>query len=208
MEEDKLLKISELAKLCYVMTSTIRHYTDMGLLKIAGYTAGGHRLYSKKDCLERIKKIQAFSQRGLTLCEVKQELDGQSHVKKILIVDDDPDVVEFILELIKTRFPHFEVPTAMDGFSAAQLLYEFFPNLVILDIMLPGVNGFEICKKIRTDPKLSGTAVLAITGFETPEIQKKIESCGANDYLAKPMSVSVLCHKIEKLLGLAEVSKN
>jgi CheY-like chemotaxis protein len=199
MENKELLKISDLAEIAKVMPSTIRHYTDLGLLKVAGYTDGGHRLYAKTECLERLNKIQALSKRGVTLPQIKGELESKSKVKKVLVVDDEQEAVDVMTEVLKLKFPNWKVQVAMDGFTAGRLLPEFYPDLVILDLMLPGIDGFKICQLIRADSMLSGVKILAITGYDTDEIRQKIMTCGANDYLAKPLDMKSLIEKIQKL---------
>lgn len=204
MAEDELLKISEIAEVAKVLPSTIRHYTDIGLLRVAGYTDGGHRLYSRTETLERLSKIQAFSKRGLTLPEIKFEMEGKSKIKKVLVVDDEPEVGELVTELLRIKFPHWQVKVATDGFMAGRMLGEFYPDIVILDLMLPGVDGFQVCRQIRNDPALIGILVLAITGYDSPEMRARIMECGADDYLAKPMDNKELVEKIKKLLDVTE----
>ncbi|OGR86085.1 MAG: hypothetical protein A3A86_00785 [Elusimicrobia bacterium RIFCSPLOWO2_01_FULL_60_11] len=201
MDNEELLKISAVAEQAQVAGSTIRHYTDMGLIRVAGYTDGGQRLYSKTETLERLARIQAFSRRGLTLPEIKMAMEGKSRSKKILIVDDEQEVSELLVELLKSKFPDYQVRVAGDGFTAGRLIGEFFPDLIVLDLMLPGVDGFHVCRQIRQDPLLSGILVLAITGFDSSEMKKKIMDCGANDYLAKPMENSEFIARIKKLLN-------
>jgi CheY-like chemotaxis protein len=201
MEQDALLKISEVAELSQVMSSTIRHYTDLGLLRVAAYTDGGHRLYAKAECLERIARIQMLSKRGLTLPQIREEFEGKPQSKKLLLVDDEQESMDVMLELIKLQFPGWKVETAMDGFTAGRKLLEFLPDLVVLDLMLPGVDGFSICRQIRRDPSMMGVKIIAITGYDTAEMRAKIIECGANDYLAKPMEPAVLLQKIKTLLS-------
>lgn len=202
MTAEELLKISEVAHTAGVLPSTIRHYTDLGLLKVAGYTDGGHRLYARQETLDRIAKIQALSKRGLTLPEVKAEMEGRSQVKKLLVIDDEPEMGDFVTELVNLKFPSWQIRVVTDGFMAGRVLAEYYPDLVILDLMLPGVDGFQVCKQIRSDANLSGVRVLAITGYDSPEMKAKILDCGADDYLAKPMDNAVLVGKIKKLLDV------
>lgn len=117
-----------------------------------------------------------------------------------MIVDDERAVVDLIVRAIKKLKKKCVVDTAFDGFEAGRRLITFEPDLVILDLMLPGIDGFKVCKNIRMDKKTKHIKVLAITGFDTPENRKKILSSGANDYLAKPFEVSDLLEHVEKLL--------
>lgn len=199
---ENMVKISEIAKAAGVMNSTIRFYTDIGLLKKAGETIGGHRLYDKNLTLSKIKKIQFLIQKGLTIEQIKTEMVDAESKKKILVIDDEPEVGHLIEGVVSASFPGFTVKIVRDGFSAGNTLNEFFPDLIVLDIMLPGVNGFDVCRQIRSNKLFSNLKILAITGYDSPENRSKILECGANDFLAKPLEVPSLEDKINKLLNL------
>ena len=121
--------------------------------------------------------------------------------KKILVIDDEPEISELVKDLIRDKFPN-EVRVVYDGFSAGRILNDFMPDLVVLDLLLPGINGFEVCKEIKRDPFLKDTKVLTVTGYDTEEHRKKIFEAGADDYLPKPMDIKIFYEKIAKLLGI------
>jgi CheY-like chemotaxis protein len=197
-----LLKISEVAKKANVAPSTIRYYTDMGLITVAGYTPGGQRLYSEKDTVKKVRQVEWLSQKGKTINEIKQIL-SEITIKKVLIVDDDKEICELIHDVIKEKLDKgYDVRFAYDGFSAGKILSDFVPDLILLDIYLPGINGIEICKQIRQDKYLRETKILAMTGYDSPEQKAEIINSGADDYLAKPMDINVLHDKIKLLLGV------
>lgn len=197
-----LMKISEIAKEANVLPSTVRYYTDLGLLSVASETPGGHRLYEKDITLNIISKIQFLNQQGLTMEDIKRELAASIGRKKILVIDDEPEVGNFVSELVKSHFPAFEVKIVYDGFTAGRILNDYIPDLILLDLMLPGVNGFEVCKQIKSSKFLVGTKVLAVTGYDSAENKQKIIGCGADDYLAKPMDLNIVKEKIVTLLNL------
>ena len=199
-----LLKISEIAKEVGVLPSTIRYYTDIGLLHVSAETPGGHRLYEKTHALQTISRIQFLSQQGLTMEQIKKELESGIDKKKILVIDDEREVGNFITELVKSHFPDFEVKVVLDGFSAGRILSEYIPDLIMLDLMLPGINGFDVCKQIKSSKHLTGIKILAVTGYDSDENRAKILACGADDYLAKPMDLNVLDNKIITMLNLTE----
>ncbi|MBU0952551.1 MAG: response regulator [Elusimicrobia bacterium] len=197
----ELLRISEIAKKAGVLPSKIRYYTDMGLLKVADQTEGGHRLYNEQETLQKLNLIEFYSKKGLTIDKIKAELERTVTKKKILVIDDDPEVAQLVEDVLKNKMDA-EVKVAYDGFTAGRLITEYIPDLIVLDIMLPGVNGFEICKQIRTLPFLKDIKILAMTGYDSPDIKQKIFDAGANDFLAKPMDIAVLIEKASKLLNL------
>lgn len=198
---EDLLKISEMAQKADVLVSTIRYYTDIGLLKAAMTTEGGHRLYEEAPTMDRLIKIKKMVAKGLTLPEIQAQIEQEVTTKKILVVDDEPEIVDFIRDLLKDALPH-QFEAVSDGFSAGRLVHVFAPDLVILDLLLPGVDGFQVCKMIRQDPETKSTKILAVTGYDSTEIRNKIIDSGADDYLGKPLEYQQTLEKISTLLGI------
>jgi len=197
---NKLLRISEIAKKVGVLPSKIRYYTDMGLLKVSAHTQGGHRLYDEEETIQKLKKIEFLSQQGYSIEEIKREILKTKGKLKILVIDDEPEVGQLVIDSLKGKLDS-EIKVVYDGFSAGRTISNYMPDLILLDLMLPGVNGFEVCKEIRRTPHLEKTKILAITGYDSEENRKKIMEAGADDYLAKPMDVNILIEKISKLLN-------
>lgn len=199
-KSDGLLKISEVAEKAGVLASTIRHYTDIGLIQFAATTDGGHRLYHETETLGQLARIKRLASRGLSLPDIKKELTGHG-TKRILIVDDEIEVCDLVKDVLEGRHS-FDIKAVHDGFSAGRVLGDFVPDLVVLDLMLPGVNGFEVCKQIRSDSSLLATKILAVTGYDTPENARKIMEAGADEYLTKPLEAAPLLKAAGKLLAL------
>jgi DNA-binding response OmpR family regulator len=118
--------------------------------------------------------------------------------RRILIVDDEPNIV-ISLEYLMRR-EGFEVAVAVDGEAALRALAERTVDLVILDVMLPKVNGFDVCRQIRADPRWSGVRILMLTakGRET-EVARGLK-LGADAYVTKPFSTKDLVGQIKRLL--------
>ncbi len=201
---EKLLRISEIAKKAGVLPSKIRYYTELGLLKVSSHTQGGHRLYDEEETLQKLRQIEFLSQQGYSIEKIKEELTKIKEKPKILVIDDEPEVGQLVLDSLKDKLDA-EIKVVYDGFSAGRIISNYLSDLIILDLMLPGVNGFEVCKEIRNTQHLKDTKILAITGYDTEENRKKIMDAGADDYLAKPMDVKVLVEKILKLLNTKNV---
>jgi DNA-binding response OmpR family regulator len=119
--------------------------------------------------------------------------------KRILIVDDEPNIVTSLEFLMKRE--GFEVAIAADGEAALKSAAESAPDLVLLDIMLPKVNGFEVCQKLRADPRWAKVKIVMLTakGRET-EIAKGM-ALGADLYVTKPFSTKELVGQVKQLLG-------
>jgi DNA-binding response OmpR family regulator len=122
--------------------------------------------------------------------------------KRILIVDDEPSIV-ISLEYLMTRAGH-EVAVAPDGEAALQAIAARPPDLVILDVMLPRLNGFEVCRRLRADPGLRALKILMLTakGRDT-EIAKGL-GLGADAYVTKPFSTRDLVARVDELFRAAE----
>jgi two-component system alkaline phosphatase synthesis response regulator PhoP len=120
-----------------------------------------------------------------------------STVKKILIADDEPDILEIIQYNLQAE--GFEVITAKNGNEAIDKAKKNLPDLIILDIMMPGKTGMEVCNLLRMQPAFKNTLIIFLTALndETTEV-KGLES-GADDYLTKPISPKVLVSKVNAL---------
>jgi len=128
----------------------------------------------------------------------------QTAEKKILIVDDDPHLLDLLNEMLSAH--KYETETASSGFEAWIKVVKFKPGLIILDLIMPEMSGFEVCRRIKEDPDTSHIKILAVTGYDTEENRKKIMEAGADGYLAKPVEKEVLLRHVEELLGATVVS--
>jgi DNA-binding response OmpR family regulator len=118
--------------------------------------------------------------------------------KKILIVDDDPQMPKLLTTILSAH--QYETEVAADGFEAGVKVTEFKPHLIILDLMMPGMDGFEVCRRIKENSGTSLIKILAITGFDSQENRDRIMGAGADDYLAKPLAKDTLLQHIINLL--------
>src|SRR5213080_2289697 len=117
---------------------------------------------------------------------------------KILVVDDEPDAVELIDFNLKAA--SFEVVTAADGNAALKKARSSLPDLIVLDLMLPEVDGLEVCKMLRRDPATAAIPIVMVTA-KAAEIDRVVGlELGADDYLTKPFSPRELVLRIKKIL--------
>ncbi len=116
---------------------------------------------------------------------------------KILIADDEPDILEIVS--YNLRKEGFEVYTAPDGNAALQQARLHHPDLIILDIMMPGKTGVEVCQILRTQPEFAQTLIIFLTAVSDETVQIKGLESGADDYVAKPVSPKVLISKVHAL---------
>ena len=117
----------------------------------------------------------------------------------VLIAEDNPQHLE-LMETYLEALPDVRVVSAVNGQEALQKVQEVSPDLVLLDIMMPKVSGFEVCKRIKTDPKTRDILVVMVTALnETSDVERAAE-CGTDDYLAKPVDRNALIDLIRNLL--------
>ncbi len=127
--------------------------------------------------------------------------------EKILIVDDDPDLVESVRIILESK--GYEVDAAYDGIEGLQKVKEFNPDLIVLDVMMPKKNGYEVCRELKNDPKYSGIPILLLTAVvsqipqsSTYTLDQGMET-EADDYVDKPVEPEELVRRVEVLLGKA-----
>ena len=193
--EKKYYTSSEAAKLLLVSEPTIRRLCNNGILE-ASLTAGGHRRFTHKTISEYAtgKNIQLDFKPSVSL----------KHSIKILVVDDDKNLNEFFGDYFREHFEFFDEPVeikqAFDGFEAGRLVEAFCPDLVVLDIRMPGIGGEEVCKRICSLPAMSESIIVAVTGYYTQEIAQNLIDSGADCCLEKPLTSEHLQPFIKRLL--------
>ena len=173
----------EVADLFMVSPVTVRQWANKGELK-ALVTPGGHRRFT------RTEGENFARQRGLTL-RFPEEL-----VRRVLVVDDDQQLSGYLVELLSTLPRPLEVETADNGFDAGRKVLAFRPDLVLLDLMMPGLDGFEVCRRIREDPSTRDVRIIAMTGYPSPGNIERILAAGADSCLAKPIDTRALLKEI------------
>lgn len=122
-----------------------------------------------------------------------------SHQYKILAVDDDHANISIVSEIL---CDDYNLKTALTGEEALEVIQEFVPDLVLLDIMMPGIDGYEVCKRMRRNPKLSNTKILFLSAKELLEDRLFGYGVGGDDYITKPFDEEELLAKIKVFLRL------
>ena len=192
----KIFTTYQISQMVNVNITTVIDWIDKGLL-VAYKTPGGHRRIKWNDLVKFLKKYE-MPIPAVILSETK---NPEAIPKKILIVDDNEDILEFISRAIKKIIKNVKIETITEGFIAGKRIAEFKPDLLILDIKLPGMDGFEVLKHLRVGAGLPAhnMKIIAITGYPSKETKEKILKAGADDYLTKPFTVEELKQKIENL---------
>jgi two-component system alkaline phosphatase synthesis response regulator PhoP len=129
----------------------------------------------------------------------------ENKVAKILIIDDEPDILEFLSYNLKKK--GFEVDTASSGAEGIRLALEKIPDLIVLDIMMPEMDGIETCQLLRAEPNLKDVLILFLTARGEDYSQLAGFEAGADDYVKKPVSLQVLLSRIQALLRRKIISE-
>ena len=120
--------------------------------------------------------------------------------KNVLVVEDDPEMVELLSFNLKRA--GFAVGSAVDGVEALKKARSISPDLILLDVMLPELDGFAVCEILRRDPAAGGVPILMLTALSSQFARFTGLACGANDYVTKPFSPNHLLSRIRGLLDL------
>jgi len=120
---------------------------------------------------------------------------------RILVVDDDPDAL-LLIRLVLRR-PGWEVVTATGGAEALRAADQYVPELILLDLMLPGMSGYELCSRLRADPRFQQTPILAFTAMTRRRETDLARQAGANDVIVKPIQADELLNRVQSYLGPA-----
>ncbi|MCK5509550.1 MAG: response regulator [Desulfobacterales bacterium] len=180
--------IPEAAKICVVGRTTMWRWVKSGRLKAAAGPGGHYRIL--KNDLHSFARRQGISPVSGT------HFTGA----RILVVDDDATIRDVLLQFLTES--GYLVTVAVDGFDTGIKVSEFKPELILMDLIMPGMDGVEACRRIKDNPGTSGIRVLMITGFDTPENREKAKQAGADGYLVKPIGRNVLLEKVKDLLSI------
>ncbi|HWB53792.1 MAG TPA: response regulator [Tepidisphaeraceae bacterium] len=177
----------EAAEICKVSQQTIIRCFDSGRLK--GFRVPGSRFRRiPRDALIAFMKDNGIPADSL-----------DSGKRKILVVDDDPEIVELFVDVLD-RDGRFEVKTASTGYDAGIITQEFLPDLIILDYMLPDINGNVVCRTIRSNPNFESTKIIIVSGVVNQDEINDLLKAGADDFVKKPFNIEKLIERIGELL--------
>ena len=183
----------EAAKICKVSQQTIIRCFDSGQLR--GFRVPGSRFRRiPRDILFRFMKENGIPTDAL-----------ESGRRKALIVDDDEELVELIRDALEAD-GRFEIRVANNGFDAGMMVKEYHPDIIVLDVMLPDINGKEVCQRVRSDANLDDVKIICISGMVEQDKIEDLKASGANDFIQKPFEVDQLVDRICQLLDVEPVA--
>ena len=183
---------SEVAGYCAVTNDGVLKWIKSGKLR-AFSTPGGHYRVSAEDFRSFLEKYDIPVDESF--------FSGDRKERSVLVVDDEPNIREIVRRLLKELEPELRVEEACDGYEASIKIGSMQPDLVIMDVMMPRVDGISLCKSIRDNPKTQGIKVLAITAFPEQDNVKKMYDAGADLCLIKPLQFEHFRLEVMRLLN-------
>ncbi len=190
MKDKEFLTTGDVSRWCNIPYITALSWVKAGKLK-SRRTPGGHYRITRSDFVEFLEKYDF---------PIPDEL-RRWRKKRILIVDDEPPIVDVVENMLQLAEGIYETTSASNGYDAALAIMEFEPNLVILDINMPGLDGVEVCKRIKTNPKTMHIKILGITAMEQEKVNQLLQA-GAEDCLQKPLNIMELQKRVQALLQM------
>jgi len=174
----------EVSRLLHVNPRSVINWIEQSLLQ-SYRTPGGHRRIRHDDLMAFLRKHQIPTPASLVADKFS-----------ILIVDDDQEIIDLVSAYLERQAP-YQISTAADGITALIEVGRIKPDLLILDIMIPGVDGVEVCRRIKADSS-NRTAIIAISG--TTEHQRQVLEAGADAFMLKPVDMETLHAEARRLL--------
>ncbi len=179
----------EAAKICKVSQQTIIRCFDSGQLK--GFRVPGSRFRRiPREILYKFMKDNGIPTDAL-----------ESGKRRALVVDDDQDLVDLLQDVLDSD-GRFEVRTVNNGFDAGMMVKEYRPDVIILDVMLPDINGKEVCQRVRNDPAMSDVKIICISGMVEADKIDDLREAGADDFLQKPFEMETVLERVCKHLDM------
>jgi excisionase family DNA binding protein len=187
--EKRIFTTGEAAQVCKVSQQTIIRCFDSG--RLTGFRVPGSKFRRiPRDELIRFMKVNSIP---------TDILEGGK--KRILVVDDDPGIVELFQDILG-RDERFEVKTAGTGYDAGMLTESFKPHMIVLDYMLPDINGNVVCQRVRSNPLTRETRIIFVSGAVNQDEVQSLLRAGADDFIKKPFNIQKLLQRMTELLGM------
>lgn len=187
MRRKAVYTTGEAADVCKLSQQTIIRCFDNGQLQ--GFRVPGSKFRRiPRDALLKFMKENHIPMDGLDDDKIR-----------VLVVDDDPEIVELFVDVLEGD-GRFEVRTAQTGYDAGVLTQQFRPDVVVLDFMLPDVNGNVVCKTIRENSELQNIKILIISGMVDPAEVDSLMQAGANEFIKKPFNIENVIQRVLELV--------
>jgi two-component system, OmpR family, response regulator len=189
----RIFSALEVADICGVVNQTAINWIKNGFLKAFMTPGGQYRVYAED--------LLAFlTSRGMRIpAELTEAPDEEPAWERIMIVDDDQNINNLLKQFLARQMPGRTIIQAFDGFEAGKLISEMKPGIILLDIGLPGLDGYKLCRRIKEDEALGSPIIIAISGLPDEEVERTIMAKGADAFFRKPLDFGRMQEKIMEL---------
>lgn len=187
MDMKQSFSTSEVARYCHVTADTIRKWAEAGRIKVFK-TPGGHRRIRREELLRFLRENS-----------IPVHADLSSAGVKVLIVDEDPSVVNVVTRFLERSQNNFLIHASSDAFEAGYQVATFRPDIVFLQLALPGVDGLDVCRKLKAMGELASSHLIALLGAEDTGLADYAIERGASVSLRKPFSPDDLRRALAKV---------
>ena len=185
------LTTGDIARYCNTSATQVNRWIHSGVLS-AFKTPGGQNRVTREEFKRFLKKHEM---------PLEEDFFRERTATKILVVDDDQSVVSAICNLLKVQPEDFLVEEATSGYEALLIAGDFKPDLIVLDIRMPEIDGFEVCRRLKTNKKMDyAKKILVITGYSESYKHQEILNAGADDYLLKPFEMRTFLERVRALV--------
>ncbi len=181
----RYLTTGEVASRCQVSVGTVKNWIDAGQLE--AFRTPGRHFRIRASELRRFQSAFGFGA-------------DTEESPRILVVDDQQDFVDLALDALEELVPGARVEGACGGYEALLRIGSFQPDLLVLDLRMPGLDGFEVCRRVKEATATKATKIVAMTGFEDDQAEQLALTCGADAFIAKRAGLATLGRRITSLL--------
>ncbi len=190
LRDKQVFTTGEAAEICQVSQQTIIRCFDAGRLR--GFRVPGSRFRR----IPRDDLIRFMRDNNIPVDRL------ESGKRRVLVVDDDDAIVELFSDVLE-RDGRFDIRTASTGYDAGLLTHQFRPELMILDYMLPDINGNVVCRAVRDDPNINDMKIIIVSGVVNQDEIDELLDAGADDFIKKPFNIERLLERITDMLEMA-----
>jgi len=182
------LTTGEVARRCQVSVGTVKNWIEADQLE--AFRTPGRHFRIRASALRRFQAAFGFA---------AEPDEGP----KILVVDDQRDFVDLALATLKELLPNARLEGACEGYEALLRIGSFQPHLLLLDLRMPGLDGFEVCRRVKESTETKGTRIIAISGFTDDQAEGMALACGADAFVSKQAGFGALGRRVKALLDVA-----
>lgn len=198
MADNKVFGVGQIAKYCHVDRTTILRWIKEGKMLAYSLPSGYYRVKAE-DLLAFLRKYKM---------PIPSDLMGEEAVR-VLVVDDEQMMRDVMTESLQScEEALFEVETASGGVEACIKIGRFRPEVIVLDVMMPGMDGVDVCREIKSSPQTANTKIIVVTGYMDHEKVSRIRDVGVDAILAKPLDPETLIDEILSAIGKSAGTKS